>query len=408
MRALIVEDHAINRRLLRAQLEAENVTVLEAVDGAEALEVLARDNVDVVVSDILMPRIDGYRLCYELRANARWRTLPFIFYTATYTTTDDEYAASKLGADAFLRKPTSPEGLMEVIRKVVSSPRPESASVAEPDDVALMKVYNERLVAKLEERNIELEKARDELHRANTALEERVKQRTEQLETANKELESFAHFVSHELRAPVRSIDGFTGILRDDFGPQLPGEAQRMVGIIDRSAKNMSRLIDDLLRFAVLSRSPLNTQVVRLQELVREVIAELSSQVGTRQIDWAISDLPKVKGDAALLKVALLNLLGNAVKFTRERPQARIEVGHRVIGQEDVFHVRDNGAGFDMRHAERLFAPFERLHAADRFEGTGIGLGMVRNIIQRHGGRVWAEGAVNQGAQFYFTLERAG
>lgn len=405
MNVLIVDDHGPNRRLLQAQLAAADVVVFEASDGVEGLATLQREKIDVIVSDILMPRMDGYRFCYEVRADPRFKTIPFIFYTATYTSETDEKLSLELGADKFLRKPAGVAEMAAAIREAMSSPRRAIERVERPDDLNLMKVYSERLVAKLEDRNLELEAARADLRRANASLEERVKQRTAELEAANRQLESFAFFVSHELRAPLRAIEGFTGMLRENFAAELPEEASRLFRVVERNTTRMGQLIEDLLNFCRLGQQAVHKKPLDLTRVAEAAIAELQREWEPRGVKIALGKLPRCNGDERLLLHVFLNLLGNALKFTRRRQDAKIEIGGREQNGLRVCFVRDNGVGFDMRHAGKLFTAFERLHADQTFEGSGLGLGIVASIVQRHGGRIWAEGEVERGATFYFTLE---
>jgi light-regulated signal transduction histidine kinase (bacteriophytochrome) len=229
----------------------------------------------------------------------------------------------------------------------------------------------------------------------------------QKLRETNAELESFSYSVSHDLRAPLRAIHGFARILLEDHRTQVDAEAQRLLGVIDENTKRMGQLIDDLLAFSRLGRKELETAPVDMTELVQGVADGLRRGEGDRQLDVMIAALPPARGDRDLLRQAITNLLQNALKFTRLRPVARINVGTRADGGETVYFVKDNGAGFDERYAGKLFGVFQRLHRVDEFEGTGVGLAIVQRIIHRHGGRVWAEGKVDEGATFYFTLPGA-
>ena len=251
-----------------------------------------------------------------------------------------------------------------------------------------------------------LEHSREALARLNTELEKRVQERTAALEAANQELEAFGYSISHDLRAPLRAVDGFSAALAEDFGPQLPSEAQRFVGLVRRGAQQMGTLIDDLLSFSRLSRVPLNKRRVNTNLLVSAAIEQLGQHIGERSIDFQIEELPECPGDPHLLQQVWVNLLSNAIKYTRRRPDARIQVGSVRGEGEDVYFVRDNGTGFDMRYADKLFGVFQRLHRAEEFEGTGVGLAIVQRIVRRHGGRVWAEAEVGRGATFWFTVEK--
>jgi PAS domain S-box-containing protein len=247
----------------------------------------------------------------------------------------------------------------------------------------------------------------DELSAYRGQLEALVRDRTAQLETANKELDAFAYTVSHDLRAPLRHIDGFIELLQKKAGAVLDEQSRHYMGAISGSAQKMGLLIDDLLSFSRMGRDAMTFQQVALGPLVHDVIQELESDAAGREIVWRIGELPAVDGDAAMLRMVMTNMIANALKFTRPRPQAWIEVGS-LPGQgfETVIFVRDNGVGFDMTYVDKLFGVFQRLHRADEFEGTGIGLANVRRIVARHGGRTWAEGKVDHGAAFYFALPR--
>jgi light-regulated signal transduction histidine kinase (bacteriophytochrome) len=250
--------------------------------------------------------------------------------------------------------------------------------------------------------------AEEAIRQLNAELEQRVRQRTAQLEGALKEIESFSYSVSHDLRAPLRHVQGYVAMLQQSVEGQLSDKPKRYLKTINDASVRMGQLIDDLLDFSRMGRIDMREGRVALDALLRETLVGLELVVQGRNIAWKIGALPSVLGDASMLRQVLTNLIGNALKYSRQRDPAEIEVG--CCGEEDdraIVFVRDNGAGFDMEYADKLFGVFQRLHRSDEFEGTGIGLATVRRVVSRHGGRVWAEGAVGRGATFFFTLRRA-
>lgn len=270
------------------------------------------------------------------------------------------------------------------------------------DRTSQLEILNRKLSSEIDERK----QAENEIQRLNRELEQRVVDRTAQLEAANKELEAFCYSVSHDLRAPLRHIDGYVELLVSRCRDGLSEKGLHYVDIIAASARQMGTLIDDLLQFSRTGRAEMHRENIDMNRALKEVRAMLQEDSDGRQIEWVVNDLPPVRGDYPLLRQVWANLLGNAVKYTRSREVARIEVRAHEDNGEIIFVVEDNGVGFDMQYVNKLFGVFQRLHTQEEFEGTGIGLATVQRIINRHGGRVWAEGELNRGARFYFTLPK--
>ena len=263
-----------------------------------------------------------------------------------------------------------------------------------------------KAVAILETNNDITERNRRE-HEIRT-LNEELGKRAIELEATNKELEAFAYSISHDLRAPLRHMVGFTELLKKNAASLLDDKSQRYVAIILESAKRMGNLIDDLLSFSRIGRAETHKAMLSLQQLVQEALTEVGQETGGRNIVWKVGTLPAWYGDRSMLRLALVNLVSNAVKFTRTRPRAEIEIACMDQKEDQVVvFIRDNGVGFDMRYVDKLFGVFQRLHTPEAFEGTGIGLATVQRIVHRHGGRVWAEGLVDEGATFYFSLTKS-
>ena len=352
-RVLVVDDNADMREYL-GRLLATRWRVEVVADGESALASARANPPDLVLSDVMMPGLDGFGLLRALRGFAETNQVPVVLLSA------------RAGEEALL------EGL-------------ETGA-----DDYLVKPFT----------------ARELLARVQTHLDLARLRRAwaQELERANKELEAFSYSVSHDLRAPLRAIDGFSHALLADYESKLDEQGRDYLQRVRAGTKRMTQLIDDLLSLSKITRASLARQRVDLSDLAKRVLAELGGRDPARRITTRVADDLVVQADPRLITVMLENLLGNAWKFTSKQPAATIEVGKESRGEETVFYIKDNGAGFSMEHATKLFAPFQRLHAAEEFEGTGIGLATVNRVVARHGGRVWAEAQPGQGATFLFTL----
>jgi two-component system sensor histidine kinase/response regulator len=363
-RIMVVDDTPENLRLLEEVLRREGHLVFTLPTGAMALKAAEKNPPDLILLDVAMPRIGGIEVCRRLKAIPQLAEIPVIFLSAL-TDTEHRLKGFQVGGVDYIAKPVE---LEEVLARVRTHLR-------------LRELQREVV-----DRNHDLELA------------------VERLKSANKELEAFAYSVSHDLRAPLRNLESLGRILEEDSWRRLGPDGRDVVTLIRAKVRQMDVLIEDLLAFSTACQRPLEWELVDLQEIARGVYQELGPALQGRDVDFRLNRMPVVRGDPTLLRLVFMNLIANALKFSRQRPRTELEVGGRTDRGEHVIHVSDNGAGFDMKFAHKLFTVFQRLHNATEFEGTGIGLALVQRVIHRHGGRVWAEGKVNEGATFYFTV----
>jgi two-component system sensor histidine kinase/response regulator len=366
---LMVDDDATKRFALKAILAPLGQNVIEASSGPDALRQLLKQDFAVILLDVRMPGMDGFEAAQMIRQRPRSELTPIIFVTALDRAETDMGRGYDLGAVDFVFAPVVPA----IMRAKVS-------------------VF------------VELYRSQQELRRYRTQLERLVQERTTALTAINRELEAFSYSVSHDLRAPLLAFNGLNRSLLDDYGNDLDARARDYLQRMSRASERMSSVFDGLQTLFRLTSGEIHREPCDISALAAEIVDEMRASDPERRVEVSISDGLTVSADPRLARILLANLISNAWKFTSKEPAARIEIGAEMVDGDTRQFVRDNGVGFDMIYAHKLFGAFQRLHSQSEFSGAGIGLATVRRIVNRHGGRAWAEGAVGEGATFYFVL----
>jgi two-component system sensor histidine kinase/response regulator len=412
---LIAEDSATQAQRLRYILEQQGYRVTAAPNGRLALEAARRDKPALIISDVVMPEMNGYELCRRIKSDEQLCDIPVVLVT-TLSDPHDVIRGLESRADNFILKPYEAEQLLHRIEFVLVNSRMRRSDQSgmgleimfggrqhfiTADRLQILNLLLSTYEAAMQ-RNQELSTTRDTLQQTNLQLEES----NCQLRIANKDLDAYSSSVSHDLRGHLHRVIGFSQALMDGKAGPLSAEQRELMGYVNDGGTKLLRLADDLLHFARLGRQSVAKENVAVACLVQEILLELQGALPERTVELRIGTLPDAFVDPALFRQVLVNLLSNALKFTQYAPNPTIEITGEIRAGETIYCIRDNGAGFDMVHAHRLFSSFQRLHSESEFEGTGLGLAIVQRVIERHGGTVFVEAAVGKGAAFTITLPR--
>jgi two-component system, sensor histidine kinase and response regulator len=412
---LLVDDRHDKLMAMETILADLGQNIITAHSGKEALRLLLDHDFAVILLDVNMPMLDGFETAHLIRQRKSLELTPIIFITSISDTETHVSRGYSLGAVDYILTPVMPDVLRPKVSVFVElfkknrQLKQQAASLRQAHDELEIRVKNrtsQLAVANecLQKEIAERQRAEEAIRYVNAGLEQRVLERTAELASANRELEAFTYSVAHDLQAPLRNIQSYVQLLEEDWDSKLPPETGQYLKRIASRTKYMAQLISGLLNLSIIGKQELKRQQVELNGIVDEVVASLKTEVPARQIQWKIGALPAEACDPNLMRQVFTNLLSNAVKYTQPRANAVIEVGQMQVNGEAPIFVRDNGVGFNMKYADKLFGVFQRLHPAAEFEGTGIGLATVERIIRNHGGRIWVEAEENKGATFYFTI----
>jgi two-component system sensor histidine kinase/response regulator len=389
IKMLLVDDREENLLALETILDAEKYKLVKARSGREALAFLLEDqDYYLIIMDVIMPGMDGFETAELIYSRKKLQHVPIIFLTAM-DIEENIYRGYKTGAVDYISKPFVPELLKAKVEAFVELSTKNKKLIAQEEK---LRQINKSLEQEVQERKTSEEKVR--------LLNQDLAQKLEELQS----LDAFAYSVSHDLMSPVNNINGLTSLLLKRHGSELKEEVVKVLNLIGDSTQKMADLIKSLLLFSRHANGELNKKKLPMRELVNGVIEEIALYKSIDNFDIRIGDLPDIEGDGNMLKQVWINFISNAIKYSQKRERPVVEIGCSHENGSVVYYVKDNGAGFDMKNYDKLFGVFQRLHSSNDFEGTGVGLAIVKRIIERHGGKVWAESTPDQGAAFYFSI----
>lgn len=404
---LAVEDSMVQSKRIQRFFQDHAIPYTICQNGAEALESIYAKKPMLIISDIVMPVMDGYELCKTLKSTIEYRDIPFILLTSLSDPLDI-IKGLQAGADNFITKPYDDTYLMSRINYLIANRHIRSMGAG---DMSIDIVFqNQNFKINSDKKQIldlllSVYEAAINRNEQLITTQRQLQEANETLQAVNSELDNFARTVSHDLKSPLNGVIGFTNLLQSSYDHVLDDSGKEYLHWILESAQTMVHLIDDLLMFSYTARKDISRETVDLSAMAREVVMVLQRSNNQKDYSVTIQDNIATIADSGLMRVVLTNLLGNAIKYSKNTSQPEIIFGSKIMGDKQIMYVKDNGAGFDMKKADELFKPFVRLHSGETYQGTGVGLSTVKRIIERHGGAIWFEAEVDKGATFYFTLE---
>ena len=400
-KVLISDDNGNNRYLLERLFTAGGYAVEQATNGAEALNLARKGPPDLIITDLLMPVMDGFELCRQWKADDILKKIPFVVYTATYTEPKDEQLVMSLGADKFMIKPQKPELILNIVQEILSN-LGASFPVKEPlgDEMEALKSYNEVLFHKLEKKMKSLDREVEE----KSATEKKLESTVEALKKSNEELKKFAYATSHDLQEPLRMISLYVQLLNKKLDPILDAECREYINIVTKGAGAMSEMIKDIIDFSKTGGFEKNFAPVNLSNLVEDITEMFGPRINETGADIIVDKLPVVNGNREQLERLFQNLISNALKFYKNGEHPKLEITASMKDNYWLFCFKDNGIGISSKYFSQIFVLFQTLHSKSEYGGSGIGLALCKKIVENHGGSIWVVSEEGKGAAFYFTL----